>query len=194
MKNRYFGLFVITAILTAIITALQGFQAKTKPESTQSKQGHYLVTLGGCNDCHTPKTFSAMELMPDTTHLLSGAPANEQVPGFDTTLVSTGKWGALTTKDMTIWAGMWGVSFAANLTPDKNTGIGLWTPEIFINSMRTGKYMGTGRSILPPMPWQSIGQLNNADLRNIFAHMQSLPPIQNQVHIPMTLQQAVQAK
>jgi len=53
------------------------------------------------------------------------------------------KWGALATDDLTVWAGPWGVSFAANLTPDV-TGLGPWTAQDFIHTMRTGKHLAVG--------------------------------------------------
>ena len=52
----------------------------------------------------------------------------------------------------TAFAGPWGVSFTANLTPDKETGLGKWTEEMFIATMRTGRHQGKGRPMLPPMP------------------------------------------
>jgi hypothetical protein len=60
---------------------------------------------------------------------------------------------------LTAWSGPWGQSFAANLTPDKNTGLGVWTEDMFIKAIRTGKHMGTSRDILPPMPWQAFAQM-----------------------------------
>ena len=45
-------------------------------------------------------------------------------------------------QDLTAWAGLWGVSFAVNLTPDSATGTGAWTPELFIKILRSGKFMG----------------------------------------------------
>ena len=67
-------------------------------------------------------------------------------------------WTIATTDTLTAWSGTWGVSFAANLTPDKNTGLasGVWTEALFIKALRTGKHMGTSRDILPPMPWPLI--------------------------------------
>jgi cytochrome c553 len=85
--------------------------------------------------------------------------------------------------DLTAWAGPWGVSFAANLTPDP-TGMSGWTAEQFIQTMRTGKRMGTGRALLPPMPWQNIGALTDDDLRALFAYLQSLKPVSNAVPLP----------
>ena len=71
-------------------------------------------------------------------------------------------------------------ALAANLTPDK-TGIGSWTEAQFIQTLRTGKHLGVGRPILPPMPWQPIGQLTDADLKAIFGYLKSLKPVDNLV-------------
>src|SRR6185295_19031710 len=88
---------------------------------------------------------------------------------------------------LTAWSGPWGISFAANLTPDTNTGLrsGVWTEELFIKALRTGKHMGTARDILPPMPWNFIGQLSDEDLRSIWAYLGTIPPITNHVPDPI---------
>jgi hypothetical protein len=75
--------------------------------------------------------------------------------------------------------------FAANLTPDKNTGLGIWTEDMFIKAIRTGKHMGTSRDILPPMPWQAFAQMTDADLKGIFAYLQSIPAVTNHVPDPI---------
>ena len=62
----------------------------------------------------------------------------------------------MTNGHVTAWAGPWGVSYAANLTPDKRTGIGAWTADQFIKTMRTGKHLGVGRPVLPPMPVEAV--------------------------------------
>ena len=82
----------------------------------------------------------------------------------------------------TAWAGPWGISYTANLTPDQNTGIGIWTEDMFIKSMRDGKHMGTSRTILPPMPWPWYAQMRDEELKAIFAYLKSIPPIRN--HVP----------
>jgi hypothetical protein len=77
------------------------------------------------------------------------------------------------------------VSFPRNLTPDQATGLGSWTEEMFIKTLRLGKHQGEGRDLLPPMPWQSIGQFNDDDLKAIWAYLQSIPPIDNAVPDPI---------
>jgi hypothetical protein len=121
----------------------------------------------------------------DETKLLSGHPASAKLPAIPQGAVGPDQWGAITTNDMTAWVGPWGVSFTANLTPDTATGLGSWTEAIFIKALRTGKHMGEGRAILPPMPWPMIGQASDADLKAIFAYLQSLPPIENAVPDPI---------
>jgi hypothetical protein len=95
------------------------------------------------------------------------------------------KWGAITTSDLTAWAGPWGISFTSNLTPDVQTGMGGWTAESFIKTMRTGKHLGVGRPLLPPMPWSSLAVLTDQDLKAVFAYLKSLKPMQNQVPEPL---------
>jgi len=118
--------------------------------------------------------------------LLSGHPASSPFPAFDPAIVAPGKY-YLGTADLTAWIGPWGISFAANLTPDTATGIGSWTSEIFRNALRKGKHLGmeASRPILPPMPWNYIGKLNDDDLNSIFAYLKSLKPISNKVPDPV---------
>jgi hypothetical protein len=77
------------------------------------------------------------------------------------------------------------VSFTANLTPDPETGLGRWTDDMFIQTLRTGRHQGKGRLILPPMPVKMIGSATDEDLKAIFAYLQSLPPVSNRVPAPI---------
>jgi mono/diheme cytochrome c family protein len=151
----------------------------------QVKRGEFLVNYGGCNDCHSPKTMTPQGPVPDKTRLLSGYQASQPVPPVPPGVLAQGKWSAMTNDDLTAWVGPWGISFAANLTPDTATGLGPWTADQFVKTMRTGKHLGVGRPILPPMPVQSLAALSDADLKAIFAYLRSLKPIQNQVPAPI---------
>lgn len=122
--------------------------------------------------------MSAEGRKPDTTRLLSGHPAEVKVTpaAFDKT-----KWSVMISSTGTAFAGPWGVAFAANLTPDEETGIGIWDEQMFIKALRTGKQWGQGRTLAPIMPWQSYRNLTDDDLKAIFAYLKSLPPVKNQV-------------
>ena len=168
----------------------QSVLAQSKADASKKKalidRGKYLVNLGGCNDCHTPKTFGPEGMGMDSTRLLSGHPANEKLPDIPHDALGPDKWAAVTTGHFTAWAGPWGVSFARNLTPDVATGLGSWTEEIFIKALRTGKDMGEGRDILPPMPWPNFALLTDDDLKAIFAYLKSIKPIENAVPDPIS--------
>lgn len=148
-------------------------------------RGEYLVMVGGCGDCHSPKVVTDAGPVPDAKKLLSGYPSDAKLPEIPRGIIGPAQWGAITTNDMTAWAGSWGVSFAYNLTPDPVTGIGNWDGSLFIQMLRTGKFMGTSRDMLPPMPWQAMGKMADDDLKAIFAYLKSLPPVVNAIPAPL---------
>ncbi len=149
------------------------------------ERGRYIVLTTGCNDCHSPKIMTPMGPIPDTTRLLSGHPSGDPVPAIPDGVLGPGKWAALTGPHFTMWAGPWGVSFARNLTPDKETGLGSWTEAMFKKALRTGKDMGEGRAILPPMPWPEFRNWTDADFHAVFSYLRTLKPIHNQVPDPI---------
>jgi hypothetical protein len=151
---------------------------------SQIEHGKMLVIGGGCHDCHTPKIMTPRGPEPDMARMLSGHPEAAGVPQP----FSGGPaqpWSTHTNDHLTAWSGAWGVSFAANLTPDQNTGLGIWTEDMFLNALKQGKHMGTSRPILPPMPWNWYGQLPDDDLKAMFAYLKSIPAIANRVPVPL---------
>src|SRR5215468_2281789 len=114
-----------------------------KTADKEIRRGELLATFGGCHDCHTPKVMTPKGPQPDTSRLLSGHLSDAPLPVVPQDVIGPTKWGALATNDLTAWAGPWGVSFAANLTPDV-TGLGPWTAQDFIHTMRTGKHLRVG--------------------------------------------------
>jgi hypothetical protein len=170
-------------LLLAGTILLGGCLPADKPQPTPEQmveRGRYLVAVSGCNDCHTPKVSAGSGMGLDEGRLLSGHPADLPLPEFSFDQLGPGKW-ILLNDNMTAAAGPWGVSFAANLTPDEETGLGDWTVEEFMDTMRTGTHRGIGRPILPPMPWFNLAQATDEDLRAIFAYLQSIPAVVNQV-------------
>ncbi|HYH15460.1 MAG TPA: c-type cytochrome [Flavisolibacter sp.] len=149
------------------------------------KRGNYLVTINTCGDCHSPKIMTPRGPVIDSTKILSGHPANTTLPPIDPSALQPGQWGGMS-PDITAFAGPWGISYAANITPDSATGIGAWTEEQFIKTMRTGKHLGApnGRPILPPMPWQFIAKMTDEDLSAVYAYLKSIPPVSNKVPGP----------
>ena len=147
------------------------------------KRGEYLSKIMGCNDCHTPFHMTPRGPEPDMTRMLSGHPQDLVITEVPKPV--GGPWIASIAATNTAWGGPWGVSFTANLTPDPETGLGKWTKETFIATIRNGKHEGVGRPILPPMPWPMYRNATDEDLAALFAYLQSIPAIRNRVPQPL---------
>jgi len=170
-------MFKTLAFIVATL-AVAGTIAATSGAGSAAR-GKYLVNAVGCNDCHTPLKMGPKGPEPDMSRFLSGHP--EQM-GALKAVAPRGPWlwaGAATN---TAFSGPWGISYAANLTPDQNTGLGIWTEEMFVKALRTGRHMGVSREIMPPMPWTAFRNMTDEDLKSIYAYLRSLKPVVN--HVP----------
>ncbi len=154
-------------------------------------RGKYIVTTSGCNDCHTPWVMGPKGPEPDMGRMLSGHPGDAKLPPAPKL---DGAWLMAASATNPAWSGPWGVSFTANLTPDPETGLGKWTFRNFKDTIRTGRHMGRGRAILPPMPIPMYKHFCDADLESIFAYLQSIPGVKNKVPEPLAPPAAVAAK
>ena len=143
--------FVWAALVAAGVFGANGAQAA----DPQVERGKYLVTIAGCNDCHTPGYFLGK---PDFSRALSGSDVGFAVPGV-------------------------GAVLGRNLTPDKDTGLGSWTDDQIIAAFTTG-VRPDGRKLSPIMPWQELAALSADDARAIVAYLRSVPPVSNAVPGP----------
>lgn len=149
------------------------------------KRGAFLVGMGGCNDCHTPmKLDPAIGMpVPQMERMLSGHPVGAPDP--------SGAPGAgdqaVIGPTFTSFRLPFGTVYSANLTPDPETGIGLWTEAEFVRAIRTGRHRGaeSGRPIMPPMPWMNVKHAtSDDDLKAIYAYLRTVPPVKNAVPEP----------
>jgi len=156
-----------------------------EPASATDKvaRGKYLVTIAGCNDCHTPLKMGPNGPEPDMSRMLSGHPESLKMPPAPK--LPEGPWLMTAAATNTAWAGPWGVSFTANLTPDKETGLGQWTLRNFKDTIRSGRHHGRGRLILPPMPIPMYKHMMDEDLEAVFSYLQSIPALSNRVPEPL---------
>ena len=144
-----FGTPLRLAFLTAAVVALPSYAAMA--DDAQIARGEYLVTIGGCNDCHTPGYFFGK---PDMSRFLGGSDVGFEIPGL-------------------------GVFVGPNITPDKETGIGSWTPEQIVTAIQTGQ-RPDGRTLAPIMPWHAFAHLTEDDAMAIAAFLQSCEAGQQQ--------------
>ena len=158
-----------------------------KPAMTKAERiarGKYLVTIGGCHDCHTPWIIHPDgKPGPDMTRALSGHPQDFAITS--PAQLTSNRWGWASAPTNTAFSGPWGVSFTANLTPDVHTGTGIWTFDIFKNTIRNGRHWGVGRPLLPPMPWFNYREMSDEDLFAVYTYTRTLKPISNEVPQPL---------
>ncbi len=152
-------------------------------KETLVKRGQYLVTIMGCQDCHSPKVMTPQGPAIDSSRMFSGHPASMPVPKVDVSSLQS--W-VLLNHNGTAYAGPWGISFAANISSD-GTGIGNWSEAQFFKAMREGKYKGLDntRPMMPPMPWTMYRYASDEDLKAIFAYLKSTAPVENAVPAPI---------
>ncbi len=179
---------ILTITLFSTMLARATSEGASTPDGSSARsarvvRGEYLVSFGGCNDCHTPWKLGPKGPEPDMSRMLSGHPQQLTMPPAPA--LPAGLWGWTGAATMTSFAGPWGVSFTANLTPDTETGLGEWTEEMFIATMKTGRHQGKGRPLLPPMPYFNLKALTDEDIKSVFAYLQSIPAVHNKVPAPI---------
>jgi len=156
------------------------------------ERGKRLVELGGCSHCHTPKLKTALGYKPDKDKYLSGYPEDEPLPDLPYAEIISGEAeNNFYTTDATIWVGRWGVSFAPNLTPDPETGLGNWKEEDFLQIFRGNKHFSEGSQVTSPMPVNVYSQLSYFELKSIFIYLQTIPPVRNEVPARITPENAL---
>jgi len=167
-----------SAIRAVALSCLAAALAANPPAPDLVKRGAYLVDLMGCNHCHTPRKAGPNGPEPDQARLLSGHPESLVLPPAPT--LPPG-WGYVGSASNTAFSGPWGVTYARNLTPDRDTGLGSWTERDWIRNVRSQRHLGKGRPVLPPMPAGSLSDASDRDLRAIYAYLRSIPAVQNRV-------------
>ncbi len=191
--KAYIGLASVLVLILAVVYLLHpleqpaaiGAAAYSDDKQEMIDRGEYLVTIQGCQDCHTPKIMTPQGPQPDPERAFMGYPADEPVPEVPEGVIRPGGWSAMMNDDLTAAVGPCGISFATNLTPDDETGIGTWTLDMFKGSLRTGQHMGEGRPILPPMPWYNYVEMTDEDIEAVYTYLQSIEPIRNPVPEPV---------
>ena len=157
-------------------------QATEPAPRDRIERGRYLVNTSGCADCHTPLKMGPRGPEPDAMRRLAGHPEGLAMPPVPS--LPAGPWLVISSASNTAWAGPWGVSFTANLTPDPDTGLGRWSEQDFVQTLRHSRHLGQGRPLLPPKP-TAYGEMSDADLKAMFAYLMTLAPIRNRVPAPL---------
>ena len=127
-----------------------------KPSTSDTvKYGGYLVNAAACMECHTQVKHG--QVIPELA--FSGG-RSFNLP--------------------------YGTTYSANITPDKETGIGNWSAEQFVAKFKS---YTDPVNVVPTkitdansvMPWTMLAGMDTSDLRSIYAYLQTLKPISNEV-------------
>jgi cytochrome c2 len=136
---------------------MKPYPANLGPKTTpteQIAQGKYLAdAMYGCTNCHSADFKKSNELNP---------PENLGYCGGGNVL--------LTLEGENI--------LAANISPDKETGIGTWTADEFLNAVKFGKGKDGQPLRYPMMPKTA---LDTSEVMAIFAYLQTVPAIHNKI-------------
>lgn len=176
--HRNLLIFCGVALLIGAIIALSIRSVESQSDRVQ--RGKYLVdAVAACGYCHTPRAGADY----DMNMYLAGHPAGQPSARYNFRMIQQGIF-MVTAPQLSAFSGAFGTSFASNLTPDKETGLGEWTEEMFIGALRTGHHQGveSNRKIFPPMPTKHYAQMNDEDLKAIWAYLRTIKPVKNEVN------------
>lgn len=126
-------------------------QVAGTPRGATPEYGAYLSQHAGlCAECHTPR--GGLKDEADRSRLFAGSAHPPK--GFPAN--------------------------PSNLTPDAATGIGSWSEEAFVQTIRTG-VDPRGVHLHPFMPWHQNARMTDDDLRAIYRFLRTVPAIRNEV-------------
>ena len=78
--------------------------------------------------------------------------------------------------------GPFGTVYSANITPDRQTGIGSWSDDQIIAAIRLGR-RPNGERLVPVHPYPVFNGMAETDLRALVAYLRSVPPV-NRANTP----------
>lgn len=118
--------------------------------SNRLKYGEYLVKVGHCMECHSPQIRGRID------HV------NQMGAGGRS------------------FKGPWGESIAANITPDKATGLGSWTDAQIKRAITEG-VRHDGSKLRPPMCFDCYSKMTDSDVDAMIAFLRTIKPMKNKV-------------
>jgi len=135
MKHPFATHILLLTLLTAIASLAYAADAATSQQMVE--RGRYLVTVSGCNDCHTPNYPESGGKIPESDRLTGNS------VGFQ---------------------GPWGTSYPSNL-------------RLTMKNLNEQQWLQRARQPLrPPMPWFSLRDMTDDDLRAVYAYIRQLGP------------------
>lgn len=143
--------FILVAVAAFGAAFVQSVQSATAQDKELLARGRYLANGPvACANCHTPRGPD-MALLPNMSYAGGFKIVS---PGFEV--------------------------YSANITPDKDTGIGTWTDAQIITAIREGKTR-EGKINFPPMPVPTYNNMSDGDVKAIVAFLHTIKPVHNEI-------------
>lgn len=136
------------------VNAFYGAQDEAA-RSNAVERGRYLVNSLSCHDCHTPVRTDGSQIEELS---LAGGQRWRVVP--------------------------YGDRISANLTSDKETGLGNVSDDQIKGTLTKGLRRDGTRMLPFPMPWPSYANLKPGDLDAVIAYLRTRPPVINRIPAP----------
>ncbi|GIX11517.1 c-type cytochrome [Elioraea sp.] len=142
---------LIASALGTALFALAALPAAAQPaDDPMVARGRYLAAIMDCGGCHTG---GALIGKPDPNLALAGSTIGFRIPDL-------------------------GIFYPANLTSDRETGLGTWSEAEIVAAVRTG-VRPDGRILAPAMPWHAYAALTDADALALARYLKSVPPVRH---------------
>jgi mono/diheme cytochrome c family protein len=129
---------------------------------TRLARGRYLAEAAPCFHCHSEHDVST----PEYPRIEAKKGAGWRLPAPELNNIS-----------------------ARNITPDPETGIGLWSDDEIARAIREG-VDNKGEALFPIMPYMHFRNMSDEDVESIVVYLRTLPPVRNVVekrHLPFPL-------
>lgn len=153
MKKTALVLLLLTACTGKYIRPTADVKVKATPEMI-ARGGYIVNQIGACGACHTSRDGDTMKDFltkgERTDRFLAG--------GMFMEVDSIGK----------LWM--------PNITPDVETGIGGWSDDEIMRTIRDGVHK-TGRLMVPMMPFNSYKYMSDDDVTSVVAYLRTVPPV-----------------
>jgi mono/diheme cytochrome c family protein len=131
-------------------------------------RGRYLVnSVAHCDDCHSEVNWKLRPALTKPGKFLAG----QKFPEADFPFPI----------------------YTRNLTPDKETGLGLWSDQEIARAIREG-VSRDGHRLFPLMPYMNFRSMSDEDVQSIVVYLRMIPAVHNDVPknvIPSAFQAAI---
>lgn len=143
-------------------------------------RGRYLATIGVCEACHTPPKVSDDPPGPGDKETIAAERDFRTDPDWFQYLDPDRRNAGGVPFIIRVNKDLGGVVYSRNITPDSETGIGDWSVEDIVRSLRTGE-TPDGRVLFLFAPHTFFKNLADSDAEALAVYLKSLPPVRYQV-------------